>query len=213
MDKKNKNLIYSLSLTVVFLVGLAAIFSYGYIGYKANISNNDVLNGNVLNPENIFSISGNTDFNLNITLENLNVTSADNNMTNYIDDTKNVTINVSVSPEQYKKAITCEYKIYYQPTTEYKASAASTGKTELGISGEISNTSTKFDAKSIGNVSSKTELYSGNITTNQTTGTASQEWSLHYRFYNLDVDQSDVIGKSASGKIIIEGQNCYASKN
>ncbi len=210
MDKKNKNLIYSLSLTVVFLVGLAAIFSYGYIGYKANISNTDVLNGNVLNPQNIFNITGNTNFSLNVTLDNLTVSTANNNMSKYIDETHNVTINVTVNPSQYKKAVTCNYKIYYQPTTQYTASSASSGKTELGISGEISNTSTNFTTTSIANVSSKKELYSGNITTNQTTGTASQTWSLHYRFYNLDVDQSDVIGKNPSGKIIIEGQNCYA---
>ena len=215
MNINTKGLNYSLLFTVIFLVALAAIFSYGYMGYRANIINNDTLSGEVLKPENILNITGDTNFALNITLEELSIVDANNTLTDYIEDSKNVTINVSVDPDKYKTAVTCDYVFYYEPIQEYTASKGSTDSilTELAFTGSVSDSETKFDPVSIAGVQEKQKLYSGKITTNPETGKAEQKWTLSYRFYNLDVDQTDVIGKNPSGKIIIQGENCYAEKS
>ncbi len=218
MNINNKSLNYSLLFTTIFLVGLSAIFSYGYMGYKANIVNNDTtISGEVLKPENILNISGDNNFALNITLDELSLVSASNSLTDYIDDTKNITINLSVDSKKYTSAVTCDYVFYYEPTTEYTASSEVGNLTELGFSGNCRdcNPSANFGPISIAGKkpNNKEQLYEGKITTNPTTGTAIQNWQFSYRFYNLDIDQSSVIGQKPSGKIIIEGKNCYATKN
>ncbi len=218
MNINTKSLNYSLLLTVIFLVALAAIFSYGYMGYKANVINNDTLSGEVLKPENILSITGDTNFALNITLDELSIVEANNNLSDFIEDNENVTINISVEPEKYKNAVTCDYVFYYEPTTEYKPSPGAESLTELGFSGNCTGCvapKNTFGPVSIANKTqgTKEQLYEGSITTDPATGKATQTWQFHYRFYNLEIDQSSVIGKNPSGKIIIEGKNCYAAKN
>lgn len=214
MKINTKSLNYSLLFTVIFLIALAAIFSYGYIGYVANTINNSTLSGQVLKPENILTITGDTGFVLNITLDNLSIVDANDNLSNYIEDNKEVIIKVSLDPDKYQTAVTCNYKIFYEPITPYKASSASQSAQlqELVLVGHASD-SLKFEPVPITGLNTKTELYSGSITTDSRTGTAEQAWQLSYRFYNLDVDQTDVVGQSPSGKIIIQGENCYAAKS
>ncbi len=211
-----KSLNYSLMFSALFLLGLAGIFSYGYMGYKANVINNDTLNAEILNPENILNITGDTNFSLIIDADHLSIVNATNDETNYIDNTKNVTINLTVDKEKYKSAITCDYEIYYEPTVEYTNSAEVGNLIELGFAGECTQCATnqnKFGPISISGVKqgAQASLYKGSITTDASTGAATQTWALHYRFYNLDIDQSSVINKQPSGKVVIKGNECRAA--
>ena len=213
----SKSLNYSLMFSALFLLGLAGIFSYGYMGYKANITNNDTLNAEVLNPENILTITGNTEFSLTIDADNLSIVNATNTEANYIDNTQTVTINLTVEKDKYKSAVTCDYEFYYEPEEQYDNSEGVGSLIELGFEGDCTGCAanpTKFGPISIGGVTKDKQqsLYSGSITTEASTGTATQTWQLHYRFYNLNLDQSGVVNQHPSGKVVIKGKNCRANR-
>lgn len=245
MDKKNA--IYGLIFSIVFLVGVVAIVSYGFIAGRAQSNGVSNVGGDILEPSELITISGDTDFSLNITLEDLSILDASNEGENYIEDTKTITITVNDDTSIYSNGVQCDYSIYYEPITVYNASSESIaqGLIELGFIG--SSGSNSFELKSISGVTSKTLLYSGVANSSPLIdetqelsntikpgmgsgilGESSSEnsvsrgiinpgglhslnsvsWNLSYRFYNLDIDQSDALGQYPSGKIVIEAGEC-----
>ena len=198
---------YSLLFSIILIVGVLGIVSYGFIG-RSNVEGNTNMQGSILEPSDILSITGDTNFSLDVTLDNLSILESSNNGASYIDDTKNINISIAVDPNLYKSVVTCNYSIYYVPQNVYRASQASIDASliELGFTGSDGNNS--FGLTSINNLSDKTLLYSGSISTDLNTGKNSKNWELSYRFYNLDVDQVDALGQSPAGKVTIEGTGC-----
>lgn len=213
MNTNIKSINYSLLFSALFLLGLAAIFSYGYIGYKADVKNDINFNATILKPEDVLSITGDTNFSLNIDLESLSFENATNEQDSYIDSTQSAIISLDLDPNKYKTPVTCNYEFTYEPITEYIPSLGSDDLVELGFEGECENcliSNAKFGPVSIGGIAEgdRQKIYEGSITSDSETGQAEQKWNLHYRFYNLDLDQSSVIGQNPSGKIIIKGLSC-----
>ena len=213
MNQKNK--IYFVIMIVVILLVSIIMFSFAYIG-RANVIGNTNTNATIVNATQYFNLtySGAADLSLNVSLDNLAYGSASNSYTSYISNTTTITMNFKVTSSNYTSGGKCAYTIKYVANTNgtYTQSSAATsaGLRELAISG-TNGTDTFSDVNLSGVGTSGTTLYSGIINTNTYNSTTSKTWTFTMKFYNLNIDQSSVLGSNPSGKIRIESGACGAN--
>ena len=108
--------------------------------------------------------------------------------------------------------ITCEYEIWYTPTTTFNNSSGNTNNlTELAILGSESSNQNSAFSFDLNGVSSATKIYEGTISAGSS-ASLTQTWTFTLVHYNLDVNQSNNVGKSIAGKISFVANGCKKGK-
>ena len=186
-------------LIVTILVGI----SYAYFG-GIEIKNNNTVSGNINTNSYIFSTNGTGNLAITLEQDKLNVADGSNDYTSFMSNTGG-NINVSLDANGLKK-VYCSYDLVYVPSTTYTPStgAKNAGLKEFTLSG-TSNKENSFSEIDISGSSTITLLSGIEISTDST---ISEQWSFTVKYYNLDVIQDNVIGKTFGGNIKVTNTNC-----
>ena len=186
-------------LIVTILVGI----SYAYFG-GIEIKNNNTVSGNINTNSYIFNTNGTGAISLSLNNDDLDVANASNDYSSYVSNTGS-NINVSLDANGLNK-VYCSYDLVYIPSTAYTPSTGATnaGLKEFILSG-TSNKNNSFSEINISGSSSVTLISGIKISTDTT---ISEEWSFTVKYYNLDVIQDSVIGKTFGGNIKVTNTNC-----
>ena len=186
-------------LIVTIIVGI----SYAYFG-GIEIKNNNTVSGNINTNSYIFTT--NSTGALSITLDNdkLDVANASNDYSSYVSNTGG-NINVSLDANGLKK-VYCSYDLVYIPSTAYTPSSGATnaGLKEFTLSG-TSDKGNSFSEVDVSGSSTVTLLSGIEMSIDST---VSEQWSFTVKYYNLDVMQDNVIGKTFGGNIKVANTNC-----
>ena len=216
--KSNTILIIQGVLFIILIIGAA----YAYLGtFNINLNNNVAVNINSTSPGNLSFIANSTQLNLQVpdtsmTKYNANNTVAAKEDTGFVDITL-------TGAEGF--LTTCSYDLVYEYNTNSdiygKTVPVTTGATKeitIEVNGMNGNnhfsveTNFNFDtSKGWSNATStkgaKVTLVTG--ATLKSLGTEqSVRWKVIGRYYNLDLNQYALSGKSFTGKIYVENVNC-----
>ena len=216
--KSNTILIIQGVLFIILIIGAA----YAYLGtFNINLNNNIAVNINSTSPGNLSFIAGSTELNIIVPDESMTQYNA-NNTVAAAEDTGFVDITLT-GAEGF--LTTCSYDLVYEYNTSSdiygKTVPVTTGATKeitIEVNGMNGNnhfaTETNFNfntSKGWSNATSSTgakvTLVTG--TTLKSLGTEqSVRWKVIGRYYNLDLNQYALSGKSFTGKIYVENVNC-----
>ena len=203
---KRKYLFSLIIISVLLITSFA--FAFAYIG-KPTRSGSTTANMTIKNISNglTMAYSGSTSLSLSISLDNLSSATAKDDYSSYVSNSVSMAVKLTSSGD-FTKGAKCNYVIKYTPTTKYNwtSNAKSKNLKELVVAG---SGPASFEYN-IGDLSSATNVYSGSISTTNTT-TVTQNWTIAMKFYNLNVDQAAALKQSPSGKITIEPTGCVAN--
>jgi len=207
----NKNTIFIGILIVIIVITVAVSLTYAFIG-RASGTGNILSNTQVLDPSESISLTyeENKSLNLSITLEELSSLNSNNNYTSYIETDESLAITLTSDSSIFPNGLRCVYEIRYEPVVAYRASSGATANSlkEFTIQG-TSSKGNYFSETSIANVTSGISLNNNVvIATTGTSTTTADTWTFKMRFYNLDVDQTNALGQSPSGKIVVVPGEC-----
>ena len=216
--KSNTILIIQGVLFIILIIGAA----YAYLGtFNINLNNNVAVNINSTSPGNLSFIANSTQLNLQVpdtsmTKYNANNTVAAKEDTGFVDITLTGTEGFLT---------TCSYDLVY----EYNTNSDIYGKTvpvttdatkeiTIEVNGMNGNnhfaTETNFNFDTSKGWSDATSTKGAKVTlvtgaTLKSLGTEqSVRWKVIGRYYNLDLNQYALSGKSFTGKIYVENVNC-----
>ena len=189
-------------LIVTIIVGI----SYAYFGNIEKRLNNTV-SGNIVTNSYIFTTNGTGAISLSLNNDDLDVANASNDYSSYVSNTGG-NINVSLDANGLKK-VYCSYDLVYVPSTAYTPSAGATnaGLKEFTLIG-TSNKGNSFSEIDVSGSSNITLISGVEISTDTT---VSEEWNFTVKYYNLDVIQDNVIGKTFGGSIKVANTDCSFS--
>ncbi len=201
MEKSdNKKKILTIIASVIALIILVSA-SYAFFGsMKINTNNNAT--SRIDTKFYTFNTSGNQNVALAINESDLDVGSASNDYTSYVESNSNLTLTLDAKGDA---PVYCSYDIVYVPSTSYTPSQ-STLK-EYAVRGS-SNQGNSFNDVSLAG-SSKIKIYSGSIETTTSQTSISETWNFNLRYYNLNIAQDNsIIGKTFGGNIKVENIDC-----
>ena len=201
MEKSdNKKKILTIIASVIALIILVSV-SYAFFGsMKINTNNNAT--SRIDTKFYTFNTSGNQNVALTINESDLDVGSASNDYTSYVESNSNLTLTLDAKGDA---PVYCSYDIVYVPSTSYTPSQ-STLK-EYAVRG-ISNQGNSFNDVSLAG-SSKIKIYTGSIETTSSQTSISETWNFNLRYYNLNIAQDNsIIGKTFGGNIKVENIDC-----
>ena len=201
MEKNdNRKKILTIIASVIALIILVSV-SYAFFGsMKINTNNNAT--SRIDTKFYTFNTSGNQNVALTINESDLDVGSASNDYTSYVESNSNLTLTLDAKGDA---PVYCSYDIVYVPSTSYTPSQ-STLK-EYAVRGS-SNQGHSFNDVSLAG-SSKIKLYSGSIETTTSQTSISETWNFNLRYYNLNIAQDNsIIGKTFGGNIKVENIDC-----
>ena len=206
MNKKNS--IYLIVMSLVIMISSIIVVSFAYIGRPTSTGNTNinVIINNATSNGITFSYTGGTELGLNVTTDDLLLTTVGSSASNTIRVHFHVSLNGT-----YNNSVTCTYKIFYVPTTTFNKST-SLSTPELSLKGLVGNIE-QFNV-SLDNVSSTLLLATKDITVNGQSGVNmvnSNTWDFTMEFHNLNADQSSALGQSPKGKIMFQPQSCKNS--
>ena len=189
-------------LIVTILVGI----SYAYFG-RIEIKNNNTVSGNINTNSYIFTTNGTGAISLSLNNDDLDVANASNNYSSFVSGNGG-NINVSLNTNGLKK-VYCSYDLVYIPSTAYTPSPGATnaGLKEFTLSG-TSDKGNSFSEIDVSGSSSVT-LISGVYISTDTN--ILEKWSFTAKYYNLDVIQDNVVGKTFKGNIKVANTDCSFS--
>ena len=216
--KSNTILIIQGVLFIILIIGAA----YAYLGtFNINLNNNIAVNINSTSPGNLSFIANSTQLNLQVpdtsmTKYNANNTVAAKEDTGFVDITL-------TGAEGF--LTTCSYDLVYEYNTNSdiygKTVPVTTGATKeitIEVNGMNGNnyfaTETNFNFDTSKGWSNATSSKGAKVTlvtgaTLKSLGTEqSVRWKVIGRYYNLDLNQYALSGKSFTGKIYVENVNC-----
>ena len=216
--KSNTILIIQGVLFIILIIGAA----YAYLGtFNINLNNNVAVNINSTSPGNLSFIANSTQLNLQVpdtsmTKYNANNTVAAKEDTGFVDITL-------TGAEGF--LTTCSYDLVYEYNTNSdiygKTVPVTTGATKeitIEVNGMNGNnhfaTETNFNFDTSKGWSNATSTKGAKVTlvtgaTLKSLGTEqSTRWKVIGRYYNLDLNQYALSGKSFTGKIYVENVNC-----
>ena len=216
--KSNTILIIQGVLFIILIIGAA----YAYLGtFNINLNNNVAVNINSTSPGNLSFIANSTQLNLQVPDTSMAQYNA-NNTVAAKEDTGFVDITLT-GPAGF--LTTCSYDLVYEYNTNsdiygktVPVSTDATKEITIEVNGMNGNnhfaTETNFNfdtSKGWSNATStkgaKVTLVTG--TTLKSLGTEqSVRWKVIGRYYNLDLNQYALSGKSFTGKIYVENVNC-----
>ena len=201
MEKNdNKKKILTIIASVIALIILVSA-SYAFFGsMKINTNNNAT--SRIDTKFYTFNTSGNQNVALAINESDLDVGSASNDYTSYVESNSNITLTLDAKGDA---SVYCSYDIVYVPSTSYTPSQNSLK--EYAVRGS-SNQGHSFNDVSLAG-SSKIKLYSGSIETTTSQTSISETWNFNLRYYNLNIAQDNsIIGKTFGGNIKVENIDC-----
>ena len=216
--KSNTILIIQGVLFIILIIGAA----YAYLGtFNINLNNNVAVNINSTSPGNLSFIANSTQLNLQVpdtsmAQHNANNTVAAKEDTGFVD----ITLTGSAG-----LLTTCSYDLVYEYNTNSdiygKTVPVTTGATKeitIEVNGMNGNnhfaTETNFNFDTSKGWSNATSTKGAKVTlvtgaTLKSLGTEqSVRWKVIGRYYNLDLNQYALSGKSFTGKIYVENVNC-----
>ena len=216
--KSNTILIIQGVLFIILIIGAA----YAYLGtFNINLNNNVAVNINSTSPGNLSFIAGSTELNIIVPDESMTQYNA-NNTVAAAEDTGFVDITLT-GTEGF--LTTCSYDLVYEYNTNSdiygKTVPVTTGATKeitIEVNGMNGNnhfaTETNFNFDTSKGWSNATSTKGAKVTlvtgaTLKSLGTEqSVRWKVIGRYYNLDLNQYALSGKSFTGKIYVENANC-----
>ena len=216
--KSNTILIIQGVLFIILIIGAA----YAYLGtFNINLNNNVAVNINSTSPGNLSFIANSTQLNLQVPDTSMAQYNANNSVAAK-EDTGFVDITLT-GTEGF--LTTCSYDLVYEYNTNSdiygKTVPVTTGATKeitIEVNGMNGNnhfaTETNFNFDTSKGWSNATSTKGAKVTlvtgaTLKSLGTEqSVRWKVTGRYYNLDLNQYALSGKSFTGKIYVENVNC-----
>lgn len=193
--------------------------SFAFIDFdSANNQQIIPITGSIKNFNNavLMRYEGNTDLNLQISLDDLSSGASSNNYLAYSFDEQDLDIIFSSNPELFPLGVKCDYNIFYIPDSEnvYNASpdALSNNLVELALEGTNGNETDKFEMFNLAGLTAKTLIKKVSISTFEQEEEVIHKWNFKMKFYNLNVDQSSIIGQNPHGTIAFETDYCEVNK-
>ena len=219
MDKSKitKSLAVFASVLLIIIIGVA---SFAYFGtFNVNLNNNVAVNINSSSPGNATFTSNATQLNLQVPAANMSFTVANNNVAAKEDT---AFLDVTLTGSQ-NLLTTCTYDIVYEYNagsniygqgTTTKTSDA-TKEITIEVNGMNGNnhfaTETNFDHANVQSYYDNTNKYYKLVegaTIKNLGSTQSVRWKITGRYYNLDVSQAQLSGKTFTGKIYAISKGC-----
>ena len=186
-------------LVVTIIIGI----SYAYF-FNIEIKNNNTISGNINTKYYTFESSGNSTLSLTINQSDLDMANASNDYSSFVSGNGG-NINVSLNTNGLKK-VYCSYDLVYEPVSAYtpNSGAVSAGLKEFTLSG-TSDKENSFSEIDVSGSSSVTLISGIKISTDTN---ILEKWSFTAKYYNLDVIQDNVAGKTFKGNIKVANTNC-----
>ena len=186
-------------LVVTIIIGI----SYAYF-FNIEIKNNNTISGNINTKYYTFESSGNSNLSLTINQSDLDMANASNDYSSFVSGNGG-NINVSLNTNGLNK-VYCSYDLVYIPSTAYtpNSGATSAGLKEFTLSG-TSDKGNSFSEIDVSGSSSVTLISGIKISTDTN---ILEKWSFTAKYYNLDVIQDNVVGKTFKGNIKVANTNC-----
>ena len=186
-------------LVVTIIIGI----SYAYF-FNIEIKNNNTISGNINTKYYTFESSGNSILSLTINQSDLDMANASNDYSSFVSGNGG-NINVSLNTNGLKK-VYCSYDLVYIPSTAYTSNSGATnaGLKEFTLSG-TSDKGKSFSEIDVSGSSTVTLISGVKISTNTN---ILEKWSFTAKYYNLDVIQDNVVGKTFKGNIKVANTNC-----
>ena len=186
-------------LVVTIIIGI----SYAYF-FNIEIKNNNTISGNINTKYYTFESSGNSTLSLTINQSDLDMANASNDYSSFVSGNGG-NINASLNTNGLKK-VYCSYDLVYEPVSAYtpNSGAVSAGLKEFTLSG-TSDKENSFSEIDVSGSSSVTLISGIKISTDTN---ILENWSFTAKYYNLDVIQDNVAGKTIKGNIKVANSNC-----
>ena len=186
-------------LVVTIIIGI----SYAYF-FNIEIKNNNTISGNINTKYYTFESSGNSILSLTINQSDLDMANASNDYSSFVSGNGG-NINVSLNTNGLKK-VYCSYDLVYEPVSAYTPSSGATnaGLKEFTLSG-TSDKGNSFSEIDVSGSSTVTLISGIKISTDTN---ILEKWSFTAKYYNLDVIQDNVVGKTFKGNIKVANTNC-----
>ena len=186
-------------LVVTIIIGI----SYAYF-FNIEIKNNNTISGNINTKYYAFESSGNSTLSLTINQSDLDMANASNDYSSFVSGNGG-NINVSLNTNGLKK-VYCSYDLVYEPVSVYTPSsgAINAGLKEFTLSG-TSDKGNSFSEIDVSGSSAVTLISGVKISTDTN---ILENWSFTAKYYNLDVIQDNVAGKTFKGNIKVANTNC-----
>ena len=186
-------------LVVTIIIGI----SYAYF-FNIEIKNNNTISGNINTKYYTFESSGNSILSLTINQSDLDMTNASNDYSSFVSGNGG-NINVSLNTNGLNK-VYCSYDLVYVPSTAYTPNSGATnaGLKEFTLSG-TSDKGNSFSEIDVSGSSTVTLISGVKISTDTN---ILEKWSFTAKYYNLDVIQDNVAGKTFKGNIKVANTNC-----
>ena len=190
-------------LVVTIIIGI----SYAYF-FNIEIKNNNTISGNINTNYYTFESSGNSTLSLTINQSDLDMANASNDYSSFVSGNGG-NINVSLNTNGLKK-VYCSYDLVYEPVSAYTPNSGATnaGLKEFTLSG-TSDKGNSFSEIDVSGSSSVTLISGVKISTDTN---ILEKWSFTAKYYNLDVIQDNVAGKTFKGNIKVANTNCSFNK-
>ena len=186
-------------LVVTIIIGI----SYAYF-FNIEIKNNNTISGNINTKYYTFESSGNSTLSLTINQSDLDMANASNDYSSFVSGNGG-NINVSLNTNGLKK-VYCSYDLVYEPVSAYTPSSGATnaGLKEFTLSG-TSDKGNSFSEIDVSGSSAVTLVSGVKISTDTN---ILEKWSFTAKYYNLDVIQDNVVGKTFKGNVKVANTNC-----
>ena len=186
-------------LVVTIIIGI----SYAYF-FNIEIKNNNTISGNINTKYYTFESSGNSTLSLTLNQSDLDIANASNDYSSFVSENGG-NINVSLNTNGLKK-VYCSYDLVYEPVSAYTPSSGATnaGLKEFTLSG-TSDKENSFSEIDVSGSSTVTLISGVKISTDTN---ILEKWSFTAKYYNLDVIQDNVVGKTFKGNIKVANTNC-----
>ena len=186
-------------LVVTIIIGI----SYAYF-FNIEIKNNNTISGNINTKYYTFESSGNSILSLTINQSDLDMANASNDYSSFVSGNGG-NINVSLNTNGLKK-VYCSYDLVYEPVSAYTPNSGATnaGLKEFTLSG-TSDKGNSFSEIDVSGSSAVTLISGIKISTDTN---ILEKWSFTAKYYNLDVIQDNVAGKTFKGNIKVVNTNC-----
>ena len=186
-------------LVVTIIIGI----SYAYF-FNIEIKNNNTISSNINTKYYTFESSGNSTLSLTINQSDLDMANASNDYSSFVSGNGG-NINVSLNTNGLKK-VYCSYDLVYIPSIAYTPSSGATnaGLKEFTLSG-TSDKGNSFSEIDVSGSSAVTLISGIKISTDTN---ILEKWSFTAKYYNLDVIQDNVVGKTFKGNIKVANTNC-----
>ena len=190
-------------LVVTIIIGI----SYAYF-FNIEIKNNNTISGNINTKYYTFESSGNSTLSLTINQSDLDMANASNDYSSFVSGNGG-NINVSLNTNGLKK-VYCSYDLVYEPVSAYTPNSGATnaGLKEFTLSGtsDKGNSFSEIDVSGSSAVTLKRDI---KISTDTN---ILEKWSFTAKYYNLDVIQDNVVGKTFKGNIKVANSSCSFNK-